>query len=85
MAISKEPKPKKKTKEQRIKEAVIVAYAAGVARLPEIIERLPAPPTQQKVKQMLQNRFQLAVDSAEVFEEGWERVKAKFAAEEDTD
>lgn len=85
MATTKEKSVKPKTKEQRIKVATTVAYAAAVARLPEVIERLPAAPTAKKVREMLENRFQLAVDAAEVFESGWDRVRAKFVEPEEED
>lgn len=85
MSLVKEKPVKKKTKEQRIKESATVAYAAAVCRLPEVIEKLPAPPTPQKVRQMLENRFQLSIDAAEIFEQGWDRVKGKFNEEEVSD
>jgi hypothetical protein len=31
---------------------------------------------------MLQNRFDMSVNAAEIFENGWERVRGRFTADE---
>jgi hypothetical protein len=74
---------KKKTKEQRCREHALTIYASLVSRVGEIVQSAPVLPQPKEINKMLQNRFNLAVEAAEIFESNWGRVSARF--KEDTE
>ena len=76
------PVKPKKSKEQRCREQAVVIYASAVARVGEIVERMESPPTMQQINRMLQNRFDMSINAAEIFENGWERVRGRFSVDE---
>jgi hypothetical protein len=74
---------RKKTKVQRTREYALQIFAYSCKDLIEVIKRLPDRPTRQRIKEMLNARFDVAADAAEVFDTRWESVKGRFQEEEE--
>jgi hypothetical protein len=69
---------KTKSREQRAKEYAMQIFAKACERLIENIQAMPKRPGPKEIKEMMHNRFDVAVDCAEIFDMRWESVKGRF-------
>lgn len=78
MKTTTTPTVKKKTKEQRCNALAQVVFCQAVVRIAEIAERMPKQPSKSDMRNMIINRFNLAVEAADVFESEWPRIRGRF-------
>jgi len=81
--ITKKKVPKVKSREARAREYALAIYSESCKDMIELIKRLPTKPTRQLVKEMLNARFDVALDAADTFDTRWESAKGRFTEEEE--